>query len=106
MQLTYVVSLVRGVAFEWYSQYETQSGCLGDLTTLHQAMLERFGLSICAEKACAALLQMMQSNMTVMQYADAFESSLAQLEDYDESFLLTNFIFGLRPAILTQVFVQ
>ena len=43
--------------------------------------------------------------MTVLQYADAFESYLAQLEDCDESFYLTKFIFGLRPAILTEVFV-
>ena len=44
--------------------------------------------------------------MTVLQYTDAFESYLAQLEDYDESFYLTKFIFGLCPAILTEVFVQ
>ena len=44
--------------------------------------------------------------MTVLQYADPFESYLAQLEDYDESFFLTKFIFGLCPTILTEVFVQ
>ena len=44
--------------------------------------------------------------MTVLQYANAFESYLAQLEDYDESFYLTKFIFGLCPVILTKVFVQ
>ena len=44
--------------------------------------------------------------MTVLHYANAFESYLAQLEDYDESFYLTKFIFGLRLAILTEVFVQ
>ena len=69
-------------------------------------MLERFGSSVRAEKARAALLQMTQGKMTVLQYADAFESYLAQLEDYDESFFLTKFIFGLCPAILTEVFVQ
>ena len=31
---------------------------------------------------------------------------MAQLEDYDESFFVSNFIFGLCPSILTQVFVQ
>ena len=45
-------------------------------------------------------------NMTVLQYTNAFESYLAQLEDYDESFFLIKFIFGLYPAILTEVFVQ
>ena len=69
-------------------------------------MLERFGSSVRAEKARATLLQMTQGNITVLQYADAFESSLAQLEDYDESFFLTKFIFGLCPSILTEVFVQ
>ena len=44
--------------------------------------------------------------MTVLQYADAFESYLAQLEDYDESFYLAKFIFGLRPVILMEVFIQ
>ena len=44
--------------------------------------------------------------MTVLQYADAFESYLAQLEDYDDLFYLTKFIFGLHPAILTEVFVK
>ena len=44
--------------------------------------------------------------MTVLEYFDAFESYLAQLDDYDESFFLAKFIFGLRPSILTQVFVQ
>ena len=69
-------------------------------------MLECFGSSVRAEKACAALPQMTQGNMTILQYADAFESSLAQLEDYDESLFLTKFIFGLCPTILTEVFVQ
>ena len=44
--------------------------------------------------------------MTVLEYFDAFESYLAQIEDYDESFYLAKFIFGLRPALLTQVFAQ
>ena len=105
-QLNYIVSLLRGAAFEWYTTLEMRTGCPGDWTTLCQAMPERFGSSICAEKARAALLQMMQDKMTVLQYADAFESYLAQLEDYDESFYLTKFIFGLCPAILTEVFVQ
>ena len=84
---------------------ETHTGCLDDWTELCQAMLERFGLSIRADKACAALLQMTEGNMTVLQYADVFESYLAQLEDYDESFFLTKFIFGLYPTILIEVFV-
>ena len=69
-------------------------------------MLERFDLSINAKKACATLLQITQDKMTVLQYIDAFESYLAQLEDYDESFYLTKFIFGLCLAILIEVFVQ
>ena len=44
--------------------------------------------------------------MIVLQYADAFESYLVQMEDYDELSYLTKFIFGLRPAILSEVFVQ
>ena len=44
--------------------------------------------------------------MTVLEYFDAFESYLAQLKDYDESFYLAKFIFGLRPALLTQVFAR
>ena len=105
-QLTYVVSLLRGVTYEWYSSMETCTGCPGDWTTLHHANLERFGSSIHAGKACAALLQMTQGKMTVLEYFDAFEPYLAQLDDYDESFFLAKFIFGLRPSILTQVFVQ
>ena len=31
---------------------------------------------------------------------------LARLEYYDESFYVAKFIFGLRPAIITQVFAQ
>ena len=50
-QLTFVVSLLRGAAYEWYLHYETCTGCPGDWTTLRLAMLERFGLSIRAEKA-------------------------------------------------------
>ena len=41
------------------------------------------------------MLQMTQDKMTVLKYFDAFESYLAQLEDYDELFYLTKFIFGL-----------
>ena len=67
-------------------------------------MLARFGSSIRASKARAALLQMTQGKMTVLDYFDAFESYLAQIEDYNESFYLAKFIFGLRPALLTQVF--
>ena len=44
--------------------------------------------------------------MTVLPYFDGFESCLAQLEDYNESFYLTKFIFGLQPSILTHVFAQ
>ena len=69
-------------------------------------MLERLGSSICARKTRAVLLQLTQDKMTVLQYADAFESFLAQLEDYHESFYLTKFIFGLCRAILTEVFAQ
>ena len=105
-QLTYVVSLLRGATFEWYSLMETHTGCPGDWTTLRQAMLECFGPSIRAKEARAALLQMTQSKMTALEYFYAFESYLAQLEDYDESFFVTKFIFGLYPSILTQVFVQ
>ena len=85
---------------------ETHTRCLGDWITLRQAMLEHFGSSICVAKARAALLQMTQGKMTILQYADTLESYLAQLEDYDESFFLTKFIFGLCLVILTEVFVQ
>ena len=106
MQLTYVVSLLRGAAIEWYTLMETRTGCPGDWTMLRHAMLERFGSSIRAGKARAALLQMTQGKMPVLEYFDAFESYLAQLDDYDESFFLAKFILGLRPSILTQVIVQ
>ena len=44
--------------------------------------------------------------MTILEYFDAFELYLAQMEDYDESFYLAKFIFGLRLGLLTQVFAQ
>ena len=44
--------------------------------------------------------------MTVLQYADAFESYLAQLGEYDESYHLTHFIFGLRPEMMRGVYIQ
>ena len=50
-QMTFVVSLLRGGAYEWYLHYETRTGCPSDWTMLGIAMLERFGLSIRAEKA-------------------------------------------------------
>ena len=105
-QLTFVVSLLRGAAYEWYLHYETHTGCPGDLTTLRLAMLERFGSSIRAKKARARLRQLNQDKMTVLQYADAFESYLAQLGEYDESYYLTHFIFGLRPKVMRGVYIQ
>ena len=54
-QMTFVVSLLRGAAYEWYLHYKTRTGCPGDWTTLSLAMLERFGSSIHAEKARAGL---------------------------------------------------
>ena len=105
-QLTFVVPLLRGAAYEWYLHYETRTGCPGDWTTLRLAMLERFGSSICAEKARAGLRQLNQDKMTVLQYADAFESYLAQLGEYDESYYLTHFIFGLRPEVMRGVYIQ
>ena len=105
-QLTYIVSLLREHAYEWYSSYETQIGCPGDWETLKIAMPKRFGLSIRVNKARAMFLQLTQDKMTVLQYADKFESCLAQIEDYNEQFYLTKFIFGLSPAILTEVFIQ
>ena len=71
-------------SLECYASLQTHTGCLNDWTTLHQAMLEHFGFSIRARKARAALLQLMQNKMTVLQYANAFAFYLAQLEDYDE----------------------
>ena len=44
--------------------------------------------------------------MTILEYFDAFESYLAQIEDYDESFYLIKFIFRFPPALLTKVFAQ
>ena len=105
-QLTFIVSLLRGVAYEWYLHYETRTGCPGDWTTLRRAMLERFGTSIRAEKARAGLYRLKQDKMTVLQYAHAFESYLAQLGDYDESYYLAHFIFGLRPEIMRGVYIQ
>ena len=106
VQLTYIVSLLRGAAYEWYLHFETRTGCLGDWTTLRRAMLERFGTSIHAKKARAGLYRLKQDNMTVLQYADAFKSFLAQLGDYEESDYLVHFIFGLRPEIMRGVYVQ
>ena len=74
---------------------ETRTGCPSDWTTLRHAMLERFGSSIHAGKARAALLQMTQGKMTVLEYFDAFEPYLAQIEDYDEAFYLAKSILGL-----------
>ena len=104
--MTFVVSLLRGVAYDWYRHYETRTGCPGDWTTMRRAMLERFGTSIRAEKARAGLYQLKQDKMTVLQYAAAFESFLAQLGDYDESYYLVHFIFGLRPEIMRGVYIQ
>ena len=106
MQLTYIVSLLRGVAYEWYLHYEMRTGCPGDWTTLRHAMLERFGTSIRAEKAHASLYQLRQDKLTVLQYAHIFESYLAQLGDYDESYYLAHSIFGLRPEIMRDVYIQ
>ena len=69
-------------------------------------MLERFGSSIHAEKARVGLRQLNQDKMTILQYADAFESYLPQLGEYDESYYLTHFIFGLRPEVMRGVYIQ
>ena len=105
-QMTFVVSLLRGAAYDWYRHYETRTGCPGDWTTMRRAMLERFGMSIRAKKALASLYQLKQDKMTVLQYAATFESFLAQLGDYDESYYLVHFIFGLRPEIMRGVYIQ
>ena len=60
-QMTFVVSLLRGAAYDWYRHYETRTGCPGDWTTLRQAMVERFGTSIRAKKARAGLYQLKQT---------------------------------------------
>ena len=106
MQLTFVVSLLRGAAYEWYVHYETRTGRPGDWTMLRLTMLERFGSSIRAEKARAGLRQLKQDKMTILQYADAFESYVAQLGEYDELYYLTHFIFGLRPEVMRGVYIQ
>ena len=69
-------------------------------------MLDRFGSSIHAEKARAGIYQLRQGKMSVLQYADAFESFLAQIDDYDEDQYLVHFIFGLRPEISRLVYIQ
>ena len=44
--------------------------------------------------------------MIVLQYADTFESYLAQIDDYDEAQYLVHFVFGLRPEIMRLVYMQ
>ena len=105
-QLTFVVSLLRGAAYDWYRHYETHTGCPGDWTTLRRALLERFGTTIRAEKARAGIYRLRQGNMSVLEYADTFESCLAQIDDYDEAQYLVHFIFGLRPEIMRLVYIQ
>ena len=100
------MSLLRGAAYDWYHHYETRTGCPGDWTTLRLALLQCFGTSIHAEKARVGLYQLKQANMIVLQYANAFESCLAQMENYDESYYLVHFIFGLRPEIMRGVYLQ
>ena len=63
-------------------------------------------MSIHAEKARAGLYRLRQDEMTVLQYAHVFESYLAQLGDYDESYYLAHFIFGLCPEIMRGVYIQ
>ena len=104
-QLTFIVSLLRGAAYDWYRHYETRTGCPGDWTTLRHAVLDRFGTTICAEKARAGIYRLRQDKMTVLEYADKFESCLAQIDDYDEAQYLVHFIFGLRPEIMRLVYV-
>ena len=105
-QMTFVVSLLRGAAYDWYRHYETRTGCPGDWTTLRRALLERFGTSIRAEKERSGIYRLRQGNMTVLQYADAFESCSAQIGNYDEAQYLVHFIFGLRPEIMRLVYMQ
>ena len=100
------MSLLRGASYDWYRHYKTRIGCPGDWTTLRRAMLERFGTSIRAEKARAGIYRLKQDKMSVLQYADMFESYLAQIDDYDESYYLVHFIFGLRPEIMRLVYMQ
>ena len=57
-QLTNIGSVLRGAAFEWYSSFEMCTKYPSDWTILHHAILERFGLSIRAEKADAALIHL------------------------------------------------
>ena len=91
-QLTFIVSLLRGAAYDWYHSYEMRTGCPGNWTTIRRAMLERFGMTIRAEKARAGLYRLKQDKMSVLQYAATFESYLAQIDDYDESYYLVHFI--------------
>ena len=44
--------------------------------------------------------------MTILEYADKFESCLAQIDGYDEAQYLVHFIFGLRPEIMRLVYVE
>ena len=105
-QLAFIVSLLRGAAYDWYQHFETRTGCPGDWTTLRRAMLERFGMSIRAEKVRSGIYRLRQGNMTVLQYADTFESYLAHIDDYDEAQYLVQFIFGLHPEIMRLVYIE
>ena len=103
--MTFVVSLLRGAAYDWYRHHETRTGCPGNWTTLRRAVLERFGTAIRAEKARAGIYRLRQGSMSVLEYADKFESCLAQIDNYDEAQYLVHFIFGLRPEIMRLVYV-
>ena len=104
-QLTYVVLLLRGNAFEWYNT-EMKKDNPGDWKSLSEALILRFGSKARSQRAWLRILQLKQDKDEVLQYAAKFESLKAQLETYDEQTLLMKFIVGLNEDLIEHVFMQ
>ena len=102
--MTYVVSLLRGNAFEWYNT-EMKKDNPGDWKSLSEVLILRFGSKARSQRAWLRILQLKQDKDEVLQYAAKFESLKAQLEKYDEQTLLMKFIVGLNEDLIEHVFI-
>lgn len=73
---------------------------------MKEVMFTPFDFPIHVNKVEVALLLTMQRKMFVLQYVNAWESLLTQIEGYGVSLYMTNLIFVLYPSALKSVFSQ
>ena len=96
-QVRFAVTYIRGPALEWWDQYVKEYGYPTDWTAMSNALKKRFGSPFRAKEAQARIMSIRQGKRKIKEYSNEFLTLLNRLINYDESWMVNIYIWGLQP---------